>query len=51
MQNFLETGVKSPEWKDRRIIIVLKKTEPVKLLPSLLTNKLFENNSYIIFTP
>jgi hypothetical protein len=51
MQNFLETGVKPLEWKDRRIIIVLKKKEAVKLLPSLLNNKLFENESYIIFTP
>lgn len=52
MQNFLETGSNLPEWKDRRILIVLnKKMEPLKLFPSLQNNKMFENDSYIIFTP
>jgi hypothetical protein len=52
MQNFLQTGAKPPEWKDRRILIILnKKMEPVKLFSSLQNNKLFENDSYIIFTP
>lgn len=52
MENFLQTGTKPPEWKDRRILIVLnKKTEPMKFFPSLQDNKLFENDSYIIFTP
>lgn len=52
MQNYLQTGAKPQEWKDRRILIVLnKKMEPMKLPPSLQSNKLFENDSYIIFTP
>ena len=51
MKNFLETGIKPSEWKERRILIVLKKTEPVNFLPALQNNKLFENDTYIIFTP
>jgi hypothetical protein len=52
MHFFLQTGTKPQEWKNRRILIVLnKKTGSMKLLPSLLNNKLFENDSYIIFTP
>jgi hypothetical protein len=52
MQNYLQTGTRPPEWKERRILILLnKKTETVKLFPSLQINKLFENESYIIFTP
>jgi len=52
MQLFLQTGVQVPEWKGRRILIVLnKKNESPKIHSSLYTNKLFENNTYIIFTP
>jgi hypothetical protein len=52
MQNFLETGTKPPEWKDRRILIVLnKKMGPMQLFQPLQNNKIFENDSYIIFTP
>lgn len=52
MENFLRTGTRLPEWKDRRILIVLnKKPGPVEVLPSLQNKKLFENDSYIIFTP
>jgi hypothetical protein len=51
MQNFLQMGAQPPEWENRRILIVLnKKNEPPTIHPSLQTNKLFENNSYIIFT-
>jgi hypothetical protein len=51
-KTFLESGVRSPEWNDRRVLIVLdKRKELTYITPSLQTNKLFENNSYIIFTP
>ncbi len=52
MQHYLQTGIKPLEWKDRRILIVLNiKLKPIQLFPSLQNNKLFENDSYIIFTP
>jgi hypothetical protein len=50
METYLQTGTKPPEWEERRILIVLnKKMELMKLFPSV-QNKLFENDSYIIFT-
>ena len=52
MNNFLTTGIQPSEWKERRILIVInKKSEPLMILPSLQSNKLFENSTYIIFTP
>lgn len=51
MQRFFETGEKSAEWNNRRIIIVINKKMPVKILPTLQANKVFENNSYAIFIP
>jgi hypothetical protein len=51
MQNFLLGAIQPPEWKNRRILIVLnKKSELSMIHPSLQTKKLFENSSYIIFT-
>jgi hypothetical protein len=52
MQAFLQTAVKLPEWKGRRILIVMnKKNEPPWIHLSLLKNKLFENDTYVMFTP
>ncbi len=52
MQNFLQTGVQPAEWNGRRILIIInKKRGPLSLHPSLQINKLFENGSYLIFTP
>ncbi len=52
MQNFLQTGTQPAEWKNQRILIVInKKSDLLTIHPSLQKNKLFENNSYIIFTP
>ena len=52
MGNYLQNGTKPIEWGERRIVIVLnKKMDSMKLFPTLQNNKLFENNSYIIFFP
>ena len=52
MQNFLQTGIALTEWKSRRVLIVLnKKSEPLIIHSSLQTKKIFENSSYVIFTP
>jgi hypothetical protein len=52
MQVFLQTGVQLPEWKGRRILIAMnKKSEPPWISPRLSKNKLFENETYVIFTP
>jgi hypothetical protein len=52
MKNFFTSGVKPMEWSTLRILIVVnKKSEPLKIHSSLVTNKLFENNTYLIFTP
>jgi hypothetical protein len=51
MKIFLQTGIPLPEWKSRKVIIVInKKSEPLLLHSSLQINKSFENSSYIIFT-
>jgi hypothetical protein len=51
MQQYLETGIKPVEWQNRRIIIVLNKNMPVKILPALQINKVFENSLYTVFIP
>jgi hypothetical protein len=53
MNTYFASGIKPAEWNGRHILIVLDKREkllPV-IAPSLTSNKMFENNSYIIFTP
>ena len=51
MKNFLQTNIRPVEWGNRRILLIIhKKNEPLTILPSLQKNKLFENNSYAIFT-
>lgn len=52
MNRFLETGEKSADWEGRRLIIVVNKNDKTLAIhPSLTINKLFENNTYAIFTP
>ncbi len=52
MSDFLLTGIKPAEWGKRRVwLVVNKKSEPLKIYQGLTVNKLFENNTYIIFTP
>lgn len=52
MKNFLQTGQKPKAWINREIFIVIdKRTDTLNILPSLKSNKLFENSFYIIFTP
>lgn len=50
MEQFLASGQPLPEWKNRRILIVLdkenKKSSPIK--PELLQKKIFENPRYIL---
>jgi hypothetical protein len=49
---FFESGIKPPEWNDRKILVILdKRKELIYITPSLLVNKLFSNDSYIVFTP
>lgn len=50
-QRYLESGVKPAGWDNRRIIVVISKKNPVKLLPSLMTRNVFENNTYEILIP
>jgi hypothetical protein len=50
--NFLLAGVRLPEWENRRILVIMdKRIASPYMAPSLQNNKLFENDSYIIFTP
>jgi hypothetical protein len=52
MDHYLQTGIQPPEWASRRLIIVVnKKINPVTIIPALLANKMFENNTYAIFIP
>lgn len=52
MEDYLDTGVSLPEWKGRRIVIVLdKRKSDGKINSSLEINKKLENSSYIIFIP
>ncbi len=52
MNNFLATGIRPVAWGERRLIVVLnKKNEMFATHSSVKTHKLFENETYIIFTP
>lgn len=52
MDRALEDGMIPAEWQNRRLLVVInKKDEPFTVHPSLARQKLFENNSYIVFTP
>ncbi len=52
LSTFFLTGTKSSEWKERRLLILLnKKAVRPFIQPNLLSRKLYENNSYILFTP
>ncbi len=50
--SFIETGIKPPEWNNRRILLLIDKRKgAIRIAPSLLGPKLFENDSYMILTP
>lgn len=51
MNNFLQTGRQPVEWAKRRILIVLNKEQGTVLADTLKKNRLFENTTYLIFTP
>lgn len=52
MMQALSSGILLPEWKQRRVLVLInKKSEPITVHSSLQTKKLFENNSYVLFTP
>ena len=51
MNHYLQTGESPKEWNQRHILIILNKKTPATLHPSLEKNKIFENDSYVIFTP
>ena len=52
MNQFFQTGIKPEVWKGRRVLLIInKKNEPVIIHPSLQLNKVFENDTYIIFIP
>jgi hypothetical protein len=52
VNEFLKTGILPAEWKLRKVVIVLNKKDTGLLVnSSLLANKVFENNTYLIFTP
>ncbi|MEQ1676366.1 MAG: hypothetical protein ABL876_06690 [Chitinophagaceae bacterium] len=52
MKHFLETGIRPPEWANRRLILVVnKKEQSLPIHASLQVNKIFENDTYIIFIP
>lgn len=51
MQDFIQNGTRPEEWKDRRVLLILNKMNtPLMIHPSLQLNKVFENNTYIIFS-
>jgi len=52
MENYLHTGVSLPEWKGRRIVIILdKRKEAANIHSSLVSNKELENSFYIVLIP
>ncbi|MBK8141866.1 MAG: hypothetical protein IPK57_13350 [Chitinophagaceae bacterium] len=50
-RNFLKTGSKPPEWKNRRIILIIDKVsnDIIIIKPDLFKERIFENSRYIIF--
>jgi hypothetical protein len=50
MEHYLETGVRPPEWKDRRVLVVTERAKVLNISHPLKVNFLFQNRSYIIFT-
>ena len=51
MRNFIQNGTRPEEWKGRRVLLIInKKSEPLVVHPSLQLNKVFENDTYTIFT-
>ena len=50
-KNFLKTGSKPPEWKNRRIILIIDKVsnDIIIIKPDLFKERIFENSRYIIF--
>ena len=50
-RNFLKTGSKPPEWKNRRIILIIDKgsNDIIIIKPDLFKERIFENSRYIIF--
>ena len=51
MENFMQNGILPEEWKDRRVLLIInKKNAPLGVHPSLQLNKVFENDTYSIFT-
>ena len=51
MGQYFQTGVKPKEWQNRHLLLLLNKKDSLKILPSLETQKKFENSTYVIFTP
>lgn len=52
MKQYLGTGIKPAAWDKRRILLLLyKKNDTYTVHPTLKQTKIFENNTYILFTP